>query len=224
MSTHSKRRGAGLAGGVAILAAICLVSGLGVGLLYVKMEPAIQANQQAVFDSTLAEVLGTEGTRSTVGDYPPGTSTDDIVYEMKTPTGALYAAMGSHHGYQSEVKVLVSVAAAKPGTPVGDDPVIHTMAVVSSEETPGLGENVKAVQQDVSFWAMLTGGRSKATRPWFQEQFSDKKLSDLVVVKKKTAENIEAMTGATITSKATTEAVKEAVQKIIKRTAEVYGK
>jgi Na+-translocating ferredoxin:NAD+ oxidoreductase RnfG subunit len=224
MSADRKRLGAGLAGGVAILAAICLVSGLGVGLLYVKMKPAIDANQQAVFDSALAEVIGTEGTRSVVGDYPAETPQEDIVYVMKTPSGVLYAAMGSVLGYQSQVKVLVSVKADAPDKPVGEDPVIHTMAVVSSEETPGLGENVKAVSQDVSFWAALTGARSAPKRPWFQAQFSGRRLSDLVVVKQKTNDKIEAITGATITSTAATNAARQAIEKIIKRTAEVYGK
>ncbi len=224
MSVHSKRRGAGLAGGIAILAAICLVSGLGVALLYVKMEPEIEANQQAVFDSTLAIVLGTEGTRGLVGDYPAGTPQEDKVYVMQTPSGVFYAATGSVRGYQSEVKVLVSVKADGPDRPVTEAAPIRTMAIVSSEETPGLGENAKAVEQDVSFWAALTGARSKPKRPAFQAQFSGRSLDDLVVVKQKTDKNIEAMTGATITSTAATNAARQAIEKIIKRTAEVYGK
>jgi len=224
MSAHSKRRGAGLAGGIAILAAICLVSGLGVALLYVKMEPDIEANQQAVFDSSLEIVLGNEGTRGVVGEYPPNTAQEDKVYVMHTPTGVLYAAMGSVRGYQSEVKVLVSVEAKAPGAPVAEDAPIRTMDIVSSEETPGLGENAKAVEQDVSFWAALTGARSRPKRPKFQAQFTGRTLDDLVVVKQTTDKNIEAVTGATITSTAATNAAREAIQKIIQRTAEVYGK
>jgi len=223
MSAHRERQNAGLFSGVAILAAICLVSGLGVGLLYVKMKPSILANQRAVFDSTLAIVLGEDAQRAEVGEYPDGTPPEERVYVVNGPSGVLYAAMGSVRGYQSDVKVLVSVRADSAGAPLGEDPVIHRMAVVSSEETPGLGENVKAVQQDVSIWAALTGAQSRAKRPWFQEQFTGKRLSDLTVEKRRDTDKIAAMTGATITSTAATDAARQAVRKIIERTREVYA-
>ncbi len=223
MSAQSKRRGAGVAGGIAILAAICLASGLGVGLLYVKMKPAIEKNQKAVFDEALNVVLGTKGTRSEVGEYPETTPQDQKVYVAKTPDGVLFAAMRGAFGYQSQVNVLVSVKAQAADKPVGKDPVIYRMTIVSSQETPGLGESAKAVQQDVSFWAALTGKRSTPKRPWFQAQYSNKRLSDLKVVKQKGTDNIEALTGATITSRAATKATRDAIEAIIKRTAEVYG-
>ena len=132
--------------------------------------------------------------------------------------------MGSAQGYQSLVKVLVSVKADAPDTPLGKDPVIHRMAIVSSQETPGLGENAKAVQQDVSFWAALSGARSKATRPWFQEQFSDKSLSDLVVVKKKGDRQHRGPHGRHHHQQGGDQKPPARLSKIIKRTAEVYGK
>ncbi len=223
MSAHSKRRGAGLAGGIAILAAICLASGLGVGLLYVKMAPDIEKNQQAVFDGALDTVLGTEGTRGVVGDYPTDTARETEVFVQKTPDGVLYAATGSAFGYQSQVQVLVSVKADAPDKAVTKAAAIHALDVYASQETPGLGENAKAVEQDVSFWAAMTGKRSTPKRPKFQAQFTGRTLDDLVVVKQPTDTNIEAITGATITSRAATNAAKQAIEKIIKRTAEVYG-
>jgi len=224
MTADREQQGARLLPGVAILTAICLVSGLGVGLLYVKMKPSILANQQAVFDSTLAVVVGEGAERVEVGEYPAKTLPEDRVYVVNGPSGVLYAAMGSVRGYQSDVKVLVSVRADSAGAPLGADPVIHRMAIVSSEETPGLGENVKTVQQDVSFWAALTGAKSQARRPWFQEQFTGKRLSDLIVEKRKDTDHIAAVTGATVTSTAATNAARLAVEKTIERTAECYAK
>jgi electron transport complex protein RnfG len=48
--------------------------------------------------------------------------------------------------------------------------------------------------------------------PPFQTQFANKRVADLVVVKSKTADNIEAISGATITSAAVTKAVREPVE------------
>ena len=86
-----------------------------------------------------------------------------------------------------------------------------------------LGEKIRDVEKDVSIWGAIAGQKSTPGRPWFQEQFSNKRLSDLVVEKRKDSEKIAALTGATITSEATTEAVRIAVKRIIERSAEVYG-
>ena len=53
----------------------------------------------------------------------------------------------------------------------------------------------------------------------FQEQFRGKKIEDLVVVKQKTTENIQSITGATITSEAVTHTVKEKAEQILKEIA-----
>jgi Na+-translocating ferredoxin:NAD+ oxidoreductase RnfG subunit len=135
----------------------------------------------------------------------------------------LYAGMGAAQGYSSEIKVLVSVRAEEAGRPLGDDPVIHRMAVVSSQETPGLGENINLVEKDVSVWGAVAGEKSTPGRPWFQEQFSGKRLSDLIVETTRETDKVAAVTGATISSTAATEATRRAVNRIIERTREVYG-
>ena len=154
--------------------------------------------------AALAEVLEEADGYPAVGDYPEGAKEEDKVYMNETSSGILYAAMGVAQGYQSQIKVLVSVAAPGSRTPVGDDPVIHRMAVVESTETPGLGENIKAVEKDVSVWGAMAGEKPTPQRPWFQEQFSGKRLSDLVVEKRPGTDRIAAVTGATITSRAAT--------------------
>ncbi|MFW6189886.1 MAG: FMN-binding protein [Planctomycetota bacterium] len=221
---RNMRSGIGeLSQGVLVLAAICLVSGLGVGVLYVRMKDRIEAKQRQVFRSTLAEVLGPAETYPTVGEANPQDA-EEGVYMRRTDGGALYATMGSAQGYQSRIKVLVSVEAEDPEQPAAEDPVIHRLAVVSSQETPGLGENVNAVAPDVSIWGAFTAQTKGNKRPWFQEQFSGRRLSDLEVVKAEQTEKIEAVTGATITSRATTKAAREAVNKIIEKTRRVYGR
>jgi len=223
MNEHVKT-GPGFTTGIFILTAICLSSGLGVGLLYAALKDDILRKEESVFDQSLRAVLGEAESYPTVGEYGEDVKPQERVYMNQTDEGVLYAALGAARGYQSEIRVLVSVLAEAPNEPVGENPEIYRLVVVSSGETPGLGENIKAVEQDVSVWSALIGTRSAPRRPWFQEQFSRKRLSDLVVEKRQDTRKIAAITGATITSRATVEAARNAVEAIIRRTSEVYGK
>lgn len=233
-----------LAGGIIVLACICLSSGAGVGFLYSAMKDEIQAKADEVFRDTLAEVLGEAEQYGVVGAYLEGTKDTDKVYMNEVALGVLYAATGTARGYQGPIQVLVSVRSAAPNSPVGRDPVIQRMAVVSSQETPGLGENIKLVEKDVSIWGALAGraGRTEGgpKRPWFQEQFSGLRLRHLdgegaheaheadgetsaTPPDEEPERGVVAITGATITSKATVAAVRNAVHRIIETTAEAYG-
>ena len=71
--------------------------------------------------------------------------------------------------------------------------------ILTSNETPGLGDN--------------------AAKEPFRSQFKGKQAEDLTVVKDPSnKEDIQAMTGATISSKAVTKAVKEAVEEVVQFT------
>ena len=214
---------AGLLRGVLVLTFICLGSGLGVGLLFRAMQDDIEDNSRKAFLATLEVVLPEASSEQTVGDYPADVPLERRVFRSDTADGVLYAGMGAAQGYSSEIKVLASVRALESGRPLGDDPVIHRMAVVSSQETPGLGENINLVEKDVSVWGAVAGQKSTPGRPWFQEQFSGKRLSDLMVETTRDTDRIAAITGATISSEAGTQATRRAVQRIIERTREVYG-
>ena len=97
-----------------------------------------------------------------------------------------YVVQAESKGYAGKIKMLVAVT---PESKVID----YTILV--HNETPGLGD-----------------GAGKAT---FRSQFKDKESKDLEVVKDKSkANNIQAMTGATITSKAVTKGIKEAVEQV----------
>lgn len=89
----------------------------------------------------------------------------------------------SSFGYGGEVKVLTGVDKSMKVTGID---------ILSHSETPGLGAN--------------------ATKPDFKNQFSGK-TSGISVAKKAPAENeIQAMSGATISSKAVTDAVNKALE------------
>ncbi|MBU3160361.1 RnfABCDGE type electron transport complex subunit G [Clostridium frigoris] len=97
-----------------------------------------------------------------------------------------YVVPAESKGYGGAIKMLVAV------TPQGK---IIEFTILESKETPGLGDN--------------------AGKDPFRNQFKGKAVKDLEVTKDPTkANNIQAMTGATISSKAVTKGIKEAVQEV----------
>ena len=97
-----------------------------------------------------------------------------------------YVVPAESKGYGGAIKMLVSIT--PEGKIIDYDILVHN-------ETPGLGDS--------------------ANKQAFRSQFKDKNSEDLEVVKDKSKENnIQAMTGATISSKAVTKGIKEAVEKV----------
>ena len=97
-----------------------------------------------------------------------------------------YVVPGESKGYGGSIKMLVAVSS---------DGKVIDYSILTSNETPGLG--------------------SKAAEEPFKGQFKGKQAESLIVTKDASkTENIQAMTGATISSKAVTKGVKEAVEAV----------
>ena len=103
-----------------------------------------------------------------------------------------YIASTAGKGYSSYVQCLVAL---------DRDLRITGVSVLGHKETPGLGDQI--IEEE-----------------WFLEQFKGKSLDQVVLVKKETEENIQAISGATISSRAVTNGVKDAVAML----AEKYGR
>ena len=97
-----------------------------------------------------------------------------------------YIASTAGKGYSSYIKMLVSI---------DKDLKVKNLKVLSHQETPGLGDQILEAP--------------------FLEQFKGKSLSQIVLVKTETKENIQAISGATISSRAVTNGVKDAVQMLV---------
>ena len=110
-------------------------------------------------------------------------------YYAATSSGrpVAYIASTAGKGYSSYIQMLVSL---------GTDLKIKDIKVLHHAETPGLGDQVE-------------------DRALFLDQFKGKGLSQLVLVKSETKENIQAISGATISSRAVTNGVKDAVQTLV---------
>ena len=97
-----------------------------------------------------------------------------------------YIASTAGKGYSSFIQMLVSI---DTGLKVKEIKILH------HGETPGLGDQV----EEKSFLGQFTG----------------KALNQIVLVKTETKENIQAISGATISSRAVTNGVKDAVQTLV---------
>jgi len=109
-------------------------------------------------------------------------------YYAATASGkpVAYISSTAGKGYSSFIQMLVSL---------DTDLKINEVKVLSMNETPGLGEQVLAKS--------------------FLDQFKGKPLSQIVLIKGETKENIQAITGATISSRGVTNGVKDAVQTLV---------
>ena len=96
-----------------------------------------------------------------------------------------YVVPAQGKGYAGVIQMLAAVA---------PDGKILDYKVLKHAETPGLGD--------------------KMTEPKFRNQFAGKTAKDLEVVKVPTDKNIQALTGATITSRAVTKGVREAAEAV----------
>ena len=97
-----------------------------------------------------------------------------------------YVVPAESKGYGGKIKILVAVTT--------DDKIID-FTIMAHNETPGLGDN--------------------AQKDFFRARFVGKDEAKLVVVKDPTNnDNIQALTGATITSRAVTKAVKDAEHEV----------
>ncbi|MBC3888074.1 FMN-binding protein [Acetobacterium paludosum] len=98
-----------------------------------------------------------------------------------------YVVPGETKGYGGAITMLVAVKTT------GE---VINFSILKANETPGLGDN--------------------AGKEPFKSQFAGKTSENLVVTKDPSnKENIQAMTGATISSKAVTKGVKEAVDEVV---------
>jgi electron transport complex protein RnfG len=87
-----------------------------------------------------------------------------------------YVVQSYGKGYSSYIKTLIAV---------DKDFRVKKIEILDEKETPGLGDEIET--------------------PWFKKQFGGKDLDHLKVLKTETTEYIQALTGATISSRAVTE-------------------
>lgn len=113
-----------------------------------------------------------------------------------------YAIEGKSPGYGGDIEVMVGVDTHFN---------ITGIKVLSQKETPGLGDKVEEVSSKKTWGTVITGTNpdERGLTPWFQSQFGGSRTP---VALKREGGTIEAITGATISSRATVDAVNHAVE------------
>lgn len=151
-----------------------------------------------------------------------------LVWEGKDAGGDVkaFAFKCSKYGYSSNVETMAGVD--KEGNILG-------IKILSQTETPGLGTRVNEVASNDTFWLWIAGKSKEATPdeliPWFQKQFLGLTVNNNIKIVKgkgewlalsddirsslKSNNEITAMAGATITTRAVTEAINEVAKEVL---------
>lgn len=171
------------------LAAACLVSGLIIAGTFYITAPVAAKNAVIMKNNAMKALVSDADTFKPITDMKGMKGMEEMGewYEaQKDGKTIAYVVPGETKGFGGSIKMLVAVTT---------DGKVIDYSILSHNETPGLGDG--------------------AAKEPFRKQFKDKAAEALLVVKDPTnTENIQAMTGATITSRAVTKGVKEAVENV----------
>jgi len=174
---------------IIVLTVIGLISGFVLALTYQWALPKIVANQIKATDEAIFEVL--PGTKT----YQQKSVEDVIYYDCYDATGTKVglAIVCVGNGYQGQINMMVGINA--------DMTKFTGMSVLDQVETPGLG--------------------AKIAEKSFEDQFKNlvtKPPIEYVKNKKPEKDNqIEAITGATISSRAVVNIINKAVAEVISK-------
>ena len=181
----------------ATLAIICLAASGLLGVVYNLTKPKILAQQILEERNSLKEVFSAADT------FEPVKKGEDIFYYKaldgrKNVLG--FAFKTSHKGYSSDIVTMVGM---------DRNGVITHIKILSQNETPGLGSRITEVIQKNTIWDILLRKAKIAppARPWFQEQFSGKKVDEL--------DSVNTITGATISSRAVIDSIQEKAREVM---------
>ncbi len=169
------------------LVAIFIAAGLIMGVTYKYTSPIKFKAEKKEKEEALKE-MAPDATDPVTPAGKWSVHGKDKAYYQATASAkpVAFIAETAGKGYSSFIQMLVSL---------GPDMKIRDIKVLSLNETPGLGDQVLEKS--------------------FLEQFKGKSLPQIVLIKGETKENIQAISGATISSRGVTNGVKDAVQTLV---------
>lgn len=189
-----------------ILMAICLAAGLSLALTRQLTAPRIR---EQVLQKQLRSLRVVLPRARSFSSLQSGGKLD--FYRGYSSSGEVvgYAFPGAARGYSSEIRVMVGIDTR--GTVTG-------LKVIEEKETPGLGDEIAHVPCNQTLWQALAGkgDSGEICQPPFMQQYAGKKLPELRVVTGPAGREIQAITGATITSRAVTKAVRDSLETFLR--------
>ncbi len=120
-----------------------------------------------------------------------------------------YAFIAKGAGYSASIETMVGITT---------DGKISGIKVLSQQETPGLGARVEEIPPARTLAGIILRRDEKKAEgppvPWFQKQFIGRRYGEL------TPENLQAITGATITTEAVMNSVREGIKELLEKVRE----
>jgi len=170
---------------VVVLTLVCILSGAGLSVCFKKLYPKIKENQKELIRKAL-RLLVEEG--SIFKERKIG---NQILYEIYSPENTLlgYALISEGNGYQGKIKILVALKK--------DLKTLWGIEIIQSSETPGLGARITEKDFKEQFKNLVSVPQIKLTK-----------------TKKSMHNEIEAISGATISSQAVVKIVNKGIKKI----------
>lgn len=170
-----------------ILTLICIICAFLLSLVWVPAQPKIEFNLKKLIEDTILN-LAPQATM-----IEPVAGTKDTLFELKDREGKLmgYAFLAEGQGYQGTIQILATV-----------DPtfkILGGIEIIESRETPGLGSKIK--------------------KDSFRQQFKGLNISrpiECIKIKKeeKKDNQITAITGATVSSKAVVNILNKRIEEL----------
>ncbi|MDA8086877.1 MAG: RnfABCDGE type electron transport complex subunit G [Nitrospiraceae bacterium] len=171
------------------LAFVFIFSGAVLALVYAGTEPRIETIKKVEKQKALKSLVPEASFINSAGSYEPleGKTAHYYVAKGKDGKPIGYIATSYSKGYSSIIKMMVAA---------DTNMRLKGIKILDESETPGLGDDVK--------------------QKYFQDRFKGKTLDQLVVVTNPDPTKIQAITGATISSKAATRGVRAGLKMLIK--------
>jgi electron transport complex protein RnfG len=171
------------------LVVIYIIGGILLAAMYAFTSPVIYKNAIKGKKAALEKIMPEANHIDKLGDWTIHDRTAEYFIAKKDSSLCGYLIESYGKGYSSYIHVLIAVDTAFQ---------VKRISILSHAETPGLGDEIDA--------------------SWFKKQFTKKSVAQMRVIKAPTEENIQAISGATISSRAVTEdAVKNALEFLINK-------
>ncbi|UCB57251.1 MAG: RnfABCDGE type electron transport complex subunit G [Candidatus Omnitrophota bacterium] len=195
------------------LTLICFVTASLLTGVYLLTQPRILEQKEKEKTEALKEVMPEAGYFDAVSEE------GKVIYYRAYPSSNKQRLLGfaftaRAQGYSGVIETMAGID--REGKITG-------VKILQQTETPGLGARISEVLKQKTLYEATKDLFSREKKideipdkPWFCAQFKGKRISDLIVVKTPTEKNIQAITGATISSEALTDSVREKAKEILR--------
>ncbi|MBI5741493.1 MAG: FMN-binding protein [Nitrospirae bacterium] len=158
------------------LTVIYLVGGLLIAFVYAKTAPIMFIKAKEEKEAALKTMMPAADKIEKMGDWSPHHKHAEYYTAKKGDEDLGFIVEGFGKGYSSYINVLASV---------DKNFNVQKISILHHAETPGLGDEIE--------------------KEYFLKRFEGKSVDNLVVIKGDTQDKVEAISGATISSRAVTE-------------------